>query len=63
MRAAPYDILKKDVLGNSIWVETAEDLRKARIRIEELAIHSPGEYVVFNHLTGQVVTVPGATQR
>jgi hypothetical protein len=63
VKSAPYDILKKDVLGNSIWVETAEDLRKARVRIEELAIHSPGEYIVFNHQTGQVVTVPGATRR
>jgi len=63
MRAAPYDILKKDVLGNPIWVEAAEDLRKASVRIEELAFHSPGEYIVFNQQTSQIVTTLGGPQR
>ncbi len=63
MRAAPYDILKKDVLGNPIWVESAEDLRKASVRIEELAFHSPGEYIVFNQQTSQIVTTLGGSQR
>jgi hypothetical protein len=55
MNAAPYDILKKDVLGNPIWVEAVQDLRKATARIEELALHSPGEYLVFNQQTSQIV--------
>jgi hypothetical protein len=63
MKAAPYDILKKDVLGNPIWVKAAEDLRKASVRIEELALYSPGEYIVFNQHTSQVVTTLGASQR
>jgi hypothetical protein len=56
MNAAPYDILKKDALGNPIWVEAVEDVRKASVRIEELALHSPGEYIVFNQRTNQIVT-------
>jgi len=56
MNAAPYDILKKDVLGNPIWVEAVEDLHKATLRIEELALYSPGEYIVFNQKTSQIVT-------
>ena len=63
MKAAPYDILKKDVLGNPIWVESAEDLRKASVRLEELAFHSPGEYIVFNQQTSQIVTTLGGSQR
>jgi hypothetical protein len=63
MNAAPYDILKKDVLGYPIWVEAVEDLRKAGVRIEELALHSPGEYIVFNQQTSQVVTMLGGSQR
>jgi hypothetical protein len=63
MNAAPYDILKKDVLGNPIWVEAAEDLRKASVRIEELALYSPGEYIVFNQQTSQIVTTLGGSQR
>jgi len=56
MKAAPYDILKKDVLGYPIWVEAVEDLRKARVRIAELTLHSPGEYFVFSQQTSQLVT-------
>ena len=47
MNAAPYDILKKDALGNPIWVEAVEDLPKATVRIEELALRSPGEYRIY----------------
>ena len=56
VKAAPYDILKKDVFGNQIWVEAVEDLRKASVRIRELALHSPGEYFVFNQQTSEFVT-------
>ncbi len=63
MRAAPYDLLKKDVLGYPIWVEAAEDLRKASARLEELAFHSPGEYIVFNQQTSQIVTTLRGSRR
>jgi hypothetical protein len=63
MNAAPYDILKKDVLGNPIWVEAVQDLRKATTRIKELALHSPGEYLVFNHQTSQIVPALVGSQR
>jgi hypothetical protein len=62
MNAAPYDILKKDTLGNPIWIEAVEDLQKATARIEELALHSPGEYIVFNQQTSQIVHCLGASQ-
>jgi hypothetical protein len=63
MRAAPYDILRKDVLGYPIWVEAVEDLLKASVRIEELALQSPGEYFVFNQQTSQIVTALGGWRR
>jgi hypothetical protein len=63
MKAAPYDILKKDVLGYPIWVEAVEDLQKASVRIEELTLHSPGEYFVFNQQTSQVVTALSGSRR
>lgn len=62
MRAAPYDILKRDVFGNPIWVEAVEDLREATVRIKELALHSPGEYIVFNQRTCEIVTAFGCSQ-
>ncbi len=60
MNTAPYDILKKDVLGNPIWVEAVEDLHKAMLRIEELAHCSPGEYIVFNQKASRIVTALSA---
>jgi hypothetical protein len=62
MNAAPYDILKKDVLGNPIWVEAVENLQKATVRIEELALYSPGEYILFNQQTSQIVAALDASQ-
>ena len=62
MNATPYDILKKDALGNPIWVEAVEDLRKASVRIDELALRSPGEYIVFNQQTKQIVAALGGSQ-
>jgi len=63
VKAASYDILKKDVLGYRIWLEAVEDLRKASVRIEELALHSPGKYIVFNQQTSRVVTALGGWRR
>ena len=63
MNAAPYDILKKDAVGNPIWDEAVEDLPKATVRIEELALRSPGEYIVFNQRTSQIVTTLGGSRR
>lgn len=59
---APYDILRKDALG-PIWVEAVEGLREASVRIEELVLRSPGEYIVFNQQTSQVVSMLGGSQR
>jgi hypothetical protein len=56
-------LLKKDVLGNPIWIVATEDLGKASVRIEELAFHSPGEYIVFNQQTSQIVTALGGWRR
>jgi len=61
MNAAPYDILKKDVLEKPMWVEAVEDLHKATLRIEELALYSPSEYIVFNQKTSQIVTALSAS--
>jgi hypothetical protein len=58
---APYDILRKDALG-PIWVEAVEGLREASVRIEELVLRSPGEYIVFNQQTSQIVPALGGSQ-
>ena len=52
----PFDIMK--VLSNDrlAWVEAANELSAARRRICELLADSPGEYIVFNQETKQLVS-------
>lgn len=51
----PFDILKKVDAVNFEWVEVLRDLRSAEARIQELQARWPGEYVVFNERTQQIV--------
>ena len=50
-----FDILQKIDDVNFLWVEVVEGLRTAIARIEELQARTPGEYVVFDQRTQQVV--------
>ena len=50
-----FDILQKIDDVNFLWIEVVEGLRTAIARIEELQARTPGEYVVFDQRTQQVV--------
>jgi hypothetical protein len=50
-----FDILQKIDDVNFVWIEVVEGLRTAIARIEELQARTPGEYVVFDQRTQQVV--------
>lgn len=58
----PFCILsvRGDVLadGDISFVAATETLRAARQRIEALAKHSPGQYVIYNGQTGECLPVP-----
>jgi hypothetical protein len=62
MKAAPYDIFRKDLLGTPVWMEAVQDLETADLRVMELACRSPGEYFVFSQETKEIVsnTVPSS---
>ena len=51
---SPFDILKKPD-GSFRWFEAVNDLESANIRIKELIALSPGEYVVFDQRTHNVI--------
>jgi hypothetical protein len=55
MTVSAFDILKRDNDGSFIWVEAAQDLPTAQARLQELSIHAPGEYFVFDQKTQQIV--------
>jgi hypothetical protein len=56
MRATLYDIFRKDLLGTPVWMESAEDLETAKLRVMEMADRSPGEYFVFSQETKEIVS-------
>ena len=61
MKQAAYDIFRKDLLGRPLWIEAAQDLETANLRVKELVEHTPAEYVVFSQETQKIVSniVPG----
>jgi hypothetical protein len=55
MQIPAFDILKRDD-GAPIWIEAVEDLETVKIRLKELARLSPGQYIVFNQRTRQILS-------
>jgi hypothetical protein len=51
----PFDIIKILSDDRLQWLETAEELKAARLRVWELLADSPGEYIVFNQETKTLV--------
>ena len=54
---SPFDILKKKPEGSFCRFEAVNDLASANIRIKELVALSPGQYVVFDERTNNVIAV------
>ena len=55
MRTPHLDILKRQSNGEFVWIEAASDVRVAEERISYLAEANPGEYLVFDQRTQQIV--------
>ena len=55
MEHNPFDIIKVLSDDSLAWVEAAEELSAARLRVWELLADSPGEYIVFNQETKTLV--------
>ena len=51
----PFDIMKVRSDDSLAWLEAAEELSAARIRVWELVADSPGEYIIFNQETKTLV--------
>ena len=51
----PFEILNKKPEGSFRWFEAVNNLESADIRIRELIALSPGEYVVFDQRTHNVI--------
>jgi hypothetical protein len=58
----PFDILKVEH-GGVRWMESAEDLQRAKARVKLLAASSPGEYIIFHHKSGERISIKPPTRR
>jgi len=52
---SPFDILQKKPEGSFRWFEAAPDLDSANMRIDELISLCPGDYVVFDQRTHNII--------
>jgi hypothetical protein len=55
MRSPSLDLFRKDFHGNPVWLDSAEDLETARVRLRQLASTLPGEYFAFDQTTHRIV--------
>lgn len=55
-----FDILKKVDAVDFEWIAVAPGLQAARAHIEQLQASSPGEYVIFDQRTQQIVVNLGS---
>lgn len=51
------DIFKTDPDGGVLWRGAAETSGAAKVLIAKLAVSSPGEYLIFDQITGNKVHV------
>jgi len=54
--STPFDIFQVDRAGVR-WLESADSLDHAKTRIHELAVGSPGEYLLLDHKTGNKLVI------
>jgi hypothetical protein len=59
----PFDILKKERDGSFRWFEAVNDLGSANIRIREIIALSPGDYIVFDQRSHNIIPLAPSSCR
>ncbi|MGB8322416.1 MAG: hypothetical protein WCE52_05565 [Candidatus Acidiferrum sp.] len=52
----PFDIFYVNSEGY-IWQEPAESLESAKLRVQQLGVSRPGEYLIFSQETGDKLSI------
>jgi hypothetical protein len=55
MQTDLVDVMRKQNDGSLIWIEAAQNVDIAKSRINAFARTAPGEYIIFDQITQQVV--------
>jgi len=51
------DIFQVESGGSVRWLKTADDIEEAMARVQDLGLHSPGEYIVLDQQTGNKLVI------
>jgi hypothetical protein len=57
MMTIPFDIFQEYRDGEVFWLESAATHQQARGRVQELAVLTPGQYLVLNQATGTELVI------
>jgi hypothetical protein len=49
------DLFRRDKDGKFVWLEAGEHLNAAKLRLQELSASAPGEYLLFDRSTAQII--------
>jgi hypothetical protein len=55
MPSPSFDVFKKNMRGNPIWLDAVSDLETAQLRLNQLASIIPGQYFAFDQRTHRIV--------
>jgi hypothetical protein len=49
------DLFRRNKDGKYIWLEAGADLKAAKLRLRELSASAPGEYLLFDRGSAQII--------
>jgi hypothetical protein len=55
-----FDVFKRDLSGDLIWMGAVEDLEEAKARMNRFAEDSPGQYFIYSEERGIVLNATDA---
>jgi len=53
----PFDIFQSETSGSVRWLEAVATLEEAKARVQELAVRSPCEFLIFSQKTGMKLSI------
>jgi hypothetical protein len=55
--APPFDIFRAESNGAALWIGSAVSVAEAKALVQESGMGSPGDYLLLNHKTGNMLVI------
>jgi hypothetical protein len=53
----PFEIFRVSSDDQPLWVETETALDRAKVRVEQLGVTNPGEYLIYCNESGDQISI------